>query len=67
MQVIPTDKCHTGRFTLFGDSIRMLAIVIQSPLTKKTPIKGCLLVFTLFIYGLSPLRSRLFFRPSGHN
>lgn len=58
--------------TVCSDSIlshgaRTLAIVIHSPLTQKTSIKGCLLVFTLFIHGLSPLRSRLFFRPSSHN
>lgn len=45
----------------------MLAVVIHSPLTQETSIKGCLLVFTLFIHGLSPLRSRLFFRPSSYN
>lgn len=58
--------------TLCSDSILLhgtetLTIVIHSPLTQKTSIKGCLLVFTLFIYGLSPLRSRLFFRPSSYN
>lgn len=58
--------------TLCSDSILshgtgMLTIVIHSPLTQKTSIKGCLLVFTLFIHGLSPLRSRLFFRPSSYN
>ncbi len=58
--------------TLCSDSILshgtgLLTIVIHSLLTQKTSIKGCLLVFTLFIHGLSPLRSRLFFRPSSHN
>lgn len=57
--------------TQCGDSVlshstRLFNIVIHSPLTQKTSIKGCPLVFTLFIHGLSPLRSRLFFRPSGH-
>lgn len=45
----------------------LLTFVIRSLLTQKTSIKRCLLVFTLFIHGLSPLRSRLFFRPSSHN
>lgn len=67
-----TDKCQLRPFTQCSDRIllpdtEMLALVIYSPLAQKTSIKGCLLVFTLFIYGLSPLRSRLFFRPSSYN
>lgn len=72
MLVSLSDKCHSRPFTLCRDSTAshgsgMLTVVILSHLTQKTSIKGCLPVFTLFIHGLSPLRSRLFFRPSGHN
>lgn len=53
--------------SILSHGTRLLTVVIHSPLTQKTSIKGCLLVFTLFIHGLSPLRSRLFFRPSGQS
>lgn len=73
MRVSSTDKCHLRPFrthcavTAFCSMAQTHSLVIHSPLTQKTSIKGCLLVFTLFIYGLSPLRSRLFFRPSSYN
>lgn len=62
------EALHTGcSDSILSHGTGMLTIVIHSPLTQKTSIKGCLLVFTLFIHGLSPLRSRLFFGASSHN